>query len=106
MTFGRRISRDAKIIQIDIHASEVGHNRDVDIGIVADAKSAMRDINAGVARTGMKSKAESKWVQYLRNIELDRRERSEQLENSNQVPIHPLRLCKELREIMDRGRKS
>ena len=102
MTFGRRISRDAKIIQIDIHASEVGHNRDVEIGIVADAKSAMRDINAGVARTGMKSKAESKWVQYLRNIELDRRERSEQLENSNQVPIHPLRLCKELREIMDR----
>ena len=102
MTFGRRISRDAKIIQIDIDGSEIGHNRDVDIGIVADAKSAMRQINAEIGRVGMKSKAETSWVEYLRDIELDRRQRSEQLENSNQVPIHPLRLCKELREIMDR----
>ena len=102
MTFGRRISQQAKIIQIDIHGSEIGHNRAVDIGIVADAKSAMRQINTELSRTGMKSKAESSWVDYLRDIELDRRQRSEQLENSNQVPIHPLRLCKELREVMDR----
>ena len=102
MTFGRRISESAKIIQIDVHAAEIGHNRSVDIGIVADAKSAMRDIVAEVARTGMRSKADSDWVDYLRDIELNRRQRSEYLENSDQVPIHPLRLCKELREVMDR----
>ena len=102
MTFGRRISESAKIIQIDVHAAEIGHNRSVDIGIVADAKSAMRDIVAEVARTGMRSKADSDWVDYLQDIEMNRRQRSEQLENSEQVPIHPLRLCKELREVMDR----
>lgn len=102
MTFGRRISESAKIIQIDVHAAEIGHNRSVDIGIVADAKSAMRDIVSEVARTGMRSKADSAWVDYLRDIEMNRRQRAEQLENSDQVPIHPLRLCKELREVMDR----
>ncbi len=102
MTFGRRISESAKIIQIDVHAAEIGHNRSVDIGIVADAKSAMRDMVAEVARTGMRSNADSDWVDYLRDIEMNRRQRSEQLENSEQVPIHPLRLCKELREVMDR----
>ena len=102
MTFGRRISQSAKIIQIDVQAAEIGHNRSVDIGIVADAKAAMRDINAEVARVGMRSKGVSPWVEYLRDIELNRRERSEQLEDSEQVPIHPLRLCKELREVMDR----
>ena len=102
MTFGRRISQSAKIIQIDVQAAEIGHNRSVDIGIVADAKAAMRDINAEVARVGMRSKGVSPWVEYLRDIELSRRQRSEQLENSEQVPIHPLRLCKELREVMDR----
>ncbi len=102
MTFGRRISQSAKIIQIDVHAAEIGHNRSVDIGIVADAKSAMRDMVSEVARTGMRSKADSDWVDYLRDIETNRRQRSEQLENSDQVPIHPLRLCKELREVMDR----
>ena len=102
MTFGRRISPHAKIIQIDVHAGEIGHNRSVDIGIVADAKAAMRQINAEISRSGMQSKSESAWVSYLRDIENNRRERSEQLENSEQVPIHPLRLCKELREVMDR----
>ena len=102
MTFGRRISPQAKIIQIDVHAAEIGHNRSVDIGIVADAKAAMRLINAEVSRSGMQSKSESAWVAYLRDIENNRRERSVQLENSEQVPIHPLRLCKELREVMDR----
>ena len=102
MTFGRRISQNAKIIQIDVQAAEIGHNRSVDIGIVADAKAAMRDINAEVARVGMRFKGVSPWVEYLRDIELNRRQRSEQLENSEQVPIHPLRLCKELREVMDR----
>ncbi len=102
MTFGRRISPTAKIIQIDVHAAEIGHNRSVDIGIVADAKSAMREINREIARVGVKSKASSQWVAYLRDIELDRRQRSEAIENSKQAPIHPLRLCKELREVIDR----
>ena len=102
MTFGRRISPQAKIIQIDVHAAEIGHNRSVDIGIVADAKSAMQQINSEISRSVMRSKSESGWVAYLRDIENNRRERSEQLENSEQVPIHPLRLCKELREVMDR----
>ncbi len=102
MTFGRRISPAAKIIQVDIHASEIGHNRGVDIGIVADAKAAMRQINDELSRTGVKSKATSEWVDYLRDVEMNRRERSRQLEESSQVPIHPLRLCKELREVMDR----
>ncbi len=102
MTFGRRISERAKIIQIDIHGSEIGHNRSVDIGIVADAKSAMRQINCEISRTGMKSMIDSDWVSYLRDVENNRKERSAPLENSDQVPIHPLRLCKELREVMDR----
>ena len=62
----------------------------------------MQQINSEVSRSGVKSKSESAWVAYLRDIENNRRERSEQLENSKQVPIHPLRLCKELREVMDR----
>lgn len=38
---------------------------------------------------------------YLQDEDLLRRGRAYELENSNQSPIHPLRLCKELREVMD-----
>ena len=102
MTFGRRIAANAKVMQIDIHAEEIGHNRNVDIGIVGDAKRVLSQLNRNAASTGFKSKAESGWVRYLREVEMQRRESAARLENSNQVPIHPLRLCKELREVMDR----
>ena len=46
MNYGQRLGPDAKIIQIDIEASEIGHNRDVALGIVADAKLALAQIVA------------------------------------------------------------
>ena len=102
MTFGRRIAANAKVIQVDIHAEEIGHNRNVDIGIVGDAKRVLSQLNRKASSNGFKSKDESEWVRYLREVEMQRKEVAAQLEDSNQVPIHPLRLCKELREVMDR----
>jgi acetolactate synthase-1/2/3 large subunit len=37
MQYGQRFSKDAKIVQIDIDGRELGHNRDIDLGIQADA---------------------------------------------------------------------
>ena len=102
MTFGRRISEKSKIIQIDIHGAELGHNRSIDIGIEGDAKAVLQQMIDEADRTGFESKANSKWIETLRQADLDRRERVAPLENSEQQPIHPLRLCKELREVMDR----
>jgi thiamine pyrophosphate-dependent acetolactate synthase large subunit-like protein len=102
MTFGRRIADKSKVIQIDIHGAELGHNRSIDVGIEGDAKAVLQQMLVEVDRTGFESKATSKWVETLRQADLNRRERVAPLENSEQRPIHPLRLCKELREVMDR----
>ena len=102
MTFGNRIATTSKIIQIDIHGAELGHNRSIDIGIEGDAKAVLKQMIDDVGRSGFESKAESKWIETLRQADLDRRERVAPLENSEQRPIHPLRLCKELRDVMDR----
>lgn len=102
MTFGNRIAPTSKIIQIDIYGAELGHNRSIDIGIEGDAKAVLKQMIDEVGRSGFESKAESKWIETLRQADLDRRERVAPLENSEQRPIHPLRLCKELRDVMDR----
>lgn len=102
MTFGRRLSAAAKIVQVDIHEAELGHNRSIDVGIVGDAKAVLSQLNAEVSRVRFKSRADSEWVTHLRDADAERRERVAPLENSDQVPIHPLRLCKDLREVMDR----
>jgi len=102
MTFGKRIAADAKIIQIDIHGAEIGHNRSLDIGIEGDARTVLQQLNEAADTIGFQSKSDSKWVESLREADESRRERVAPLENSDQRPIHPLRLCKELRDVMDR----
>lgn len=102
MTFGNRISKDAKVVQVDIQEEELGHNRAIDVGIVGDAKAVLRQMNNEIARVRFKTRASSEWVTHLRDSDQKRRERIAPVENSNQVPIHPLRLCKELREVIDR----
>lgn len=102
MTFGRRIAAGSKVIQIDIHGAELGHNRSIDVGIEGDARAVLQQMLDEADRTGFESKENSKWVETLRQADLDRRERVAPLENSEQRPIHPLRLCKELRDVMDR----
>jgi acetolactate synthase-1/2/3 large subunit len=102
MTFGKRIAAESKLIQIDIHGAELGHNRSVDVGIEGDAKAVLQQMLDEAERSGFESKAKSQWIDDLREADLARRERVAPLENSDQRPIHPLRLCKELREVLDR----
>jgi thiamine pyrophosphate-dependent acetolactate synthase large subunit-like protein len=102
MTFGKRIADESKLIQIDIHGAELGHNRSVDVGIEGDARTVLQQMLDEADRTGFENKANSDWVTNLREADLARRERVAPLENSESRPIHPLRLCKELRDVMDR----
>jgi len=90
-----------KIAQVDISDEEIGRNRPVDLGIVGDAKTVLRQLidEAGEA---FHQRGESAWVDKLRGYDRKSQEKSEALLNSDATPIHPLRLCKEVRDFMDR----
>ena len=95
-----RWAADVKIIQIDISDEEIGRNRSVDVGIVGDAKVVLRQmIDAG--RDAFREKY-GKWTETLHSQDTRAQEKAVALLNSNAEPIHPLRLCKEVRDFMDR----
>jgi acetolactate synthase-1/2/3 large subunit len=96
-----RWAPDLKIIQVDIAEEEIGRNRPVNIGIVGDAKMVLRQL-IEEARPVFRGRDELSWVGKLRQQDQSLQEKSAALLNSDQIPIHPLRLCKELREFMDR----
>ena len=104
MNYGQRISPNAKIIQIDIEASEIGHNRSVDLGIVADAKVAMAQMvaEAEAQEANFAGVLESPWVLRLSEANDQRAAKIADLLNSDSRPIHPLRICKEIRDFLDR----
>ena len=95
-----RLNGDAKIIQVDIDASEIGHNRAVDVGIVGDCKVVFQQLTdaLGDRRKG----ASGEWIDTLRAQDAATKEKQEVQMESDAVPIHPLRLCKEVRDFLDR----
>ena len=103
INYGRRFA-DAKVVQIDIEASEIAHNRDVDLGIVGDAKAVLGQMVSEVeARPeDFGGRLESPWISRLQEDNERRSGQQDILLNSDQVPVHPLRLCKEIRDFLDR----
>ncbi len=102
--YGHRFNRDAKVIQIDIDAAELGHNHDIDLGIVGDAKAVMSQLieEARNREADWAGRIESDWILRLSEVEDQRAAQGAALLNSDQTPMHPVRLCKEIREFLDR----
>lgn len=96
-----RFAPDVKFIQVDICDEEIGRNRPVEIGIVGDAKMVLRQL-IQEGRDVFHGRPELPWIDTLRTYDTRSQEKSEALLNSDAIPIHPLRLCKEVREFMDR----
>ena len=104
LNYGQRFAENAKVIQVDIEAAEIGHNRDVELGIVGDAKVVLGQLADAAEAKGDKfaGALESPWVVQLREENERRAEKTAPALASDQVPIHPLRLCKEIRDFLDR----
>jgi thiamine pyrophosphate-dependent acetolactate synthase large subunit-like protein len=95
-----RFAADAKFIMVNSDATEIGHNRAIDAGIVGDAKLVLGQMLR--ALDGFPDKRRSAWVDFLRQTDAARRERAEAEMATDQVPIHPMRLCREVRDVLDR----
>jgi len=96
-----RFRADARLIQIDVDPEEIGHNRPADVGIVGDARAVLEQlIEAGQAR--LESRRYAPWRERLAGVEAAKRDEVEAQMSTDQRPIHPLRLCKEIRDFLDR----
>ncbi len=93
------INAEAKIVWLDTLASEIGVNRSADVGIPGDVGAVMGQITQAL---GKKKSDHRSWLEQLRAQEGKAREAEEALMNSDATPIHPLRLCRELRDALDR----
>ncbi|MEE1555346.1 MAG: thiamine pyrophosphate-dependent enzyme, partial [Alphaproteobacteria bacterium] len=97
-----RFSGDATIARIDIDVEEIaGSPRELDIGIVADAKVALGQLNKAIAGKADPAKYEA-WRSKLADIETSKRAGPGSNSLSDAVPIHPLRLCEEVKNFMNR----
>ena len=90
--YGAGIAEDAKIVQVDADASEIGRNRDVAVGIIGDSRSVLQQLAAALPA----HKPRTAWLGKLRERERAKAEQQALYERSDQVPIHHFRLAREL----------
>ena len=82
---------EAKLIQVDNDASEIGRNRAIDVGIVGDSRSVLAALTSAIAR-----KDRSARLKALRASETKKQEKQRAFEEDDASPINHYRLAKEL----------
>jgi thiamine pyrophosphate-dependent acetolactate synthase large subunit-like protein len=100
--FGRapRFADDLRVIHVDINPTELGHNRTADVPIAGDARAVLQQLAQEAGR--IDSARYRPWVEKLRAIDADKQAEMERAMSTDQVPIHPLRLCREVRDFLRR----
>jgi acetolactate synthase-1/2/3 large subunit len=96
-----RFGKDARLIRIDIDPGEIAASPQVALGICADVRVALEQLSA--ATTGrIAADRYATWTSRLAGIDAEKAPTSETALGTDQVPIHPLRLCREIRDFLPR----
>jgi acetolactate synthase-1/2/3 large subunit len=102
MGYGKRLGRNAQVVQIDLDYRTVGKNRDVSLGLAGDPGVILAAVHQ--ATTGRLAKASQQsrkeWMRQLRRAEQVATEKLMPLFKSNQSPIHPYRVAWEINEFL------
>ena len=101
--FGRppRYREGVRIAQIDLVAEEFHSAADIELGVVADAAAATRQLVEALEGRSLRC-AGSGWLEELRGARERNQGPLEQVMASDAVPIHPYRLVRELRDLLPR----
>ncbi len=102
--FGDIINPAAKIVHVDIKAEEIGRNRSVDLGIVSDIR-AFAERCTDLIKLGGKGESLTQrfaaWVEQLKTGEKQSKDFGDLNWKSDNTPIHPMRLAREIDDFMD-----
>ncbi len=86
------------LIQVDVNPLEIGRNRvPVSVGIVGDAKATLRQLTDAVPALSI-----DPWVAHLQDQAATIAARQADMAKADDVPMHPMRLCLELRDLLAR----
>jgi acetolactate synthase-1/2/3 large subunit len=97
--FGGSFGDETKVVRLDVGESRLRATRAADLDLVGDVAAtlaAIRD-SAGGEPSGTKG-----WVAELRGIEDEKRAAEQADLDDDRAPLHPLRVYRELREVLDR----
>ena len=100
MRFGQTIPKDATIIQLDMDAVLMGMNRQTDIPLVGNLACSFELLSQEMKNQGVKLDF-SPWRDKLRAIETAAEAKVQAALDSDESPVDPQRMCREVRDWLD-----
>ena len=103
--FGDIYDTRVKIVQVDIQPDEIGRNHSIDLPIVSDIRELLRQSTRRINDQGMADGLKRRfapWIKILRETEKSAKNTMAPAWESDDVPIHPMRLAREIDAFLDR----
>jgi acetolactate synthase I/II/III large subunit len=97
--FGGSFGEETKLIRLDAAANVLSANRTPKVDLVGDVAATLAALRQAVA--GERGRTEA-WLEQLRSIEEEERAAEQGELNDGRSPLHPVRVYKELGEVLDR----
>jgi len=97
-----RFNADAAVVRVDIDPGEIANSpRKLDVGVIADVKTVLEQLTAAI-KGSITPDTYASWRERLRGRNSSKTEEAEKILSNPSTPVHPLRLCKEVRDFIDR----
>ncbi len=100
MRYGQSIPAGASIVQLEMDATLIGQNRQVDVGLVGNLGSSFEMLVEEMKNGGVQLDF-SAWRDELRAIESEAEREVAAALHSDEKPIDPQRMCREVRDWLE-----
>jgi acetolactate synthase-1/2/3 large subunit len=97
--FGAAIAEGAKLIRLDAAPNELSANRTPELDMVGDIAASLAAIGEAVGEGRRRSEP---WLAGLRKVEEEKRAAEHEELSDSRSPLHPVRIYKELGEVLER----
>jgi acetolactate synthase-1/2/3 large subunit len=91
--YGRKISSDATVVQVDADPNKIGWNRPAHVGVVADPAEVLRQIALSPDRL---MSGERSWTQEILDAEAAKNEGAEIEASTDSSPVHSQRFARDV----------
>jgi acetolactate synthase-1/2/3 large subunit len=97
--FGGSFGEETKIVRLDVVPNQLPKNRTPDVELVGDMRATLAALREASGVEGPRTGA---WLEQLRAVEEEKRTAERGELDDERSPLHPVRVYRELNEVLDR----
>jgi acetolactate synthase-1/2/3 large subunit len=101
--FGGSFGEDTRIVSLNAAPATTSPVRAPEIELVGDVRATMRELHEAAVSAGGGADRTGRWLSELREAEKEKRAAEEADLEDERAPLHPMRVYKELADVLDRN---